>query len=173
MFSDKNFDKVEFLYLLTINYNATKTIWKFPFNQFLVPLLGLIIHGNLNATLLIIRIQYSNELKQYCSFTINAFIDLNPSRPAAKVSKSSVKKGWMPSVGEQLAWRKCLCFYRFFKKQIFCRGCHHVLGRWIDCLPGKLKSWKLMPLMTMHHYNAINNCLPRMTFSKNKSNAMV
>ena len=55
MFSDKNFDKVEFLYLLTINYNATKTIWKFPFNQFLVPLLGLIIHCNLNATLLIIR----------------------------------------------------------------------------------------------------------------------
>ena len=37
MFSDKNFDKVEFLYLLTINYSATKTIWKFPSNQFLVP----------------------------------------------------------------------------------------------------------------------------------------
>ena len=32
----KNFDEAEFLYLLTINYNATKTIWKFPFNQFLV-----------------------------------------------------------------------------------------------------------------------------------------
>ena len=44
MFSDKNFDKAEFLYFLTINYSATKTIWKFPSNQFLV--LWLVHQGN-------------------------------------------------------------------------------------------------------------------------------
>ena len=37
----------------------------------------------------------------------------------------------------------------------------------------KVEKLKTLPLMTMHHYNAINNCLQRMTLSKNKSNAML